>query len=201
MGDFWLNRHIVPCENIEYDYFKASSKFRKEQYKNTHRVIRVAELLFNFQDIPGFSRLLTSLEHDHRGIEPTTAEIEGAIILHAAGIQFAFVEPKNGIGGDYDIEIRYPDGWTAAAEIKCKTEGTELNANTIGRALDRARTQLPKDKPCFVFMKVPDAWSQCQDFEQDLNEGLKSVLRQTTRITTVFVWWEGWVQVPGGLWK
>jgi hypothetical protein len=159
MGDFWLNRHVISRENIGYDYFKASSDFSKEQYKNTHRIIRVAEMLFNFQDIPGFSRLLTSLEHDHRGIEPTVAEIEVAVMLHVAGIPFAFVEPKNGMGGDYDIEIRYPDGWTAAVEIKCKTEGTALNASTIGQALKHARKQLPKDKPCFVFMKIPDAWS------------------------------------------
>lgn len=199
MGDDWLKRHVISRYSITYDYFKAVTVFAKdENNKNTHRVIRVAEMLFNFQDVQGFSRVLKSLKTDHKGTEQFVSELEAAAFLYAAGIPFMFVESHAGKGGDYDVEIKYPDGWTAAADVKCKVEGTGLSVGTIRDAVRHARGQLPNDKPCFVLMKVPDDWPQHPDFEDSLNQGLDSALRQTQRITTVFVWWEEWITLRNG---
>jgi hypothetical protein len=191
-------RHHLPIDEAPNpDYFRASPQPADERYKNTGRVIYLAEALFNLQDVGGFPRLISDLRK--KDVESTVAEIEGALILHAAGIPFAFVKPIQQRGKDYDLEIRVSDGSTAAAEIKCKVESTKLSEPTVMEALERAEKQLPIDKPCFLFMKIPEAWNRDSGCEQTLTGIMRNYFGGTSRITTVFVWWEMWITMESGL--
>ena len=198
MGSTWLEKNITHKSGGP-DYFRAKDDDDTELFKNTCRVIRVAELLFNLQPVGGFSRIVSDLSQGD--IEPFVTEAESSVILLTAGIPFAFVQPTAVKGESYDIEIRYENGWQAAVEIKSILEDKPLNENTVKNAIKRGRTQLPKDKACFVFVKIPDDWCQHPQFETRLQNAVHEALRQTTRITTVFVWWQQWLWYTGSLWK
>ena len=128
MGDNWYKKHVLPTNNMKSRYFNKPGELSHDyNRKTTHRLIRVSEMLFNFQAIPGFSRLHTSLKTDHMGIESNVAELEGAVMLYRAGVPFTFIEPVGQRGRDYDIGIVLNDGSVAAAEIECKIEGNPLS--------------------------------------------------------------------------
>jgi hypothetical protein len=186
MGEAWVVKNVR----------ERDAHSREERSRNTPRVLHIAEALFNLQDNDGLPRLIEESRGDlsQARFEAFVSETEVGKMLHAAGIPFLFVKAKGKRGDNYDIEIRFPTGWKAAAEIKCKVETTRLSEQTITEAIDDARGQLPADKPGFVFMKVPDAWSASPKFEEEVRSALAVGLQQVCRITTVFVWWKGFVK-------
>ena len=52
----------------------------------------------------------------------------------------------------------YPDGFAEPADAKCKFETTEINPKIILNSLEKARKQLPDDRPGIIFTKVPQSW-------------------------------------------
>jgi hypothetical protein len=189
MGEAWVVKNVR----------ERDAHSREERSRNTPRVLHIAEALFNLQDNDGLPRLIEESRGDlsQARFEAFVSETEVGKMLHAAGIPFLFVKPRGKQGDDYDIEICFPTSWKAAAEIKCKVETTRLTELTVTQAIDRARGQLPADKPGFVFMKVPDAWSASPKFEEEIRSALGVGLRQVCRITTVFVWWKGFTKTGG----
>ena len=147
-------------------------------------------MLFNLQDVEGSEQKLKSLRLDD--IESYVAEFQAATFLHAAGVGFGFRLPVVGLGGDYDLDIHLDDGTLAAGNTKCKVEATDLSEKTIWNALEDARKKLPTDRAGFVFMSIPENWSTNPEFKKAVDDGIDRVMRQTKRITMVFLWWEEW---------
>ena len=193
LGKEWVEMHIVQKEGGP-DPFRASSE-GSERYKNSVRVFTFAEMLFNFQDVEGFTDWCSGLS-SRADVEACLAEIQAATILHATGLKFRF---RNTEG--HDLDILLPDG-DAAAEIKRKVETTDLSETTIYNALHSARSQLPADRAGFVFLNIPDDWPGNPEINDVFSAALTRLFRETQRITTVFIWWEQFTfPETGGSWR
>jgi len=88
-------------------------------------------------------------------------------------------------GSDYDVEVFYPDGFAEPADAKCKFETTEINPQSILISLEKARKQLPDDRPGIIFTKVPQSWVADVGLAvQMVDIGLK-FMRNTDRIVSI----------------
>lgn len=193
MEEEWVKRNVV-CKDGGADPFRASAD-SLERYKNFVRVGTFAEMLLNFQDVEGFSPWCRELR-SRNNVEAGLAEIQGAALLHATGLKFRF---RNTEGHDLDILLA---GGDAAAEIKRRVETTDLTDTTIYNALHGARSQLPADRAGFVFLNIPDDWPSNPDINDVFSAALNKLFKETQRITTVFVWWEGFsFPETGGSWR
>jgi hypothetical protein len=162
-----------------------SSDFERE--KKTFRVLDFAETLFNLQHIPGFDDRADQMRTGP--VEATYAEFDFARFLYIHGIDFEFVVACGVKGEDYDFGIRYPDGREACADAKCRLEENEIKPETLKRPLEKARkSNLPKNKPGIVFVKVPQAWLLEAPVRQQMIAVVKDFLRQTERIVSVVLY-------------
>ena len=91
-------------------------------------------------------------------IESTCAELDFGRFLYIHDVEFRFVVPTMAKGRDYDFELLYPDGRSVPADAKCRLEFTAIDPTTIRNTLEKARKQLPDDRPGVIFLKVPQAW-------------------------------------------
>lgn len=190
MGDQWVRAHVVEKHGGS-DYFRASAD-SAERFKNPARVVTFAEILFNLQGIEGFERRLPHLRSGD--VESGVAELQCAGILTAAGFPIRFRDEG------YDLDICLPGG-DAAAEIKRKLESTEPSMETISNTLKKALKQLPRDRPGFVFLNIPDRWIADPPAAAVMQSALDGFFRNTSRITTVILWWETEVPVGKGSWR
>jgi hypothetical protein len=143
----------------------------------------LAEVIYNLQPVPGFDECITRLRDGD--IEGTYAELDFGRMLYLNQVPFRFVVPQGTTGLDYDVEIEYPDGVIASADAKCKIEGTEFSENTIRNTLNKARKQLPDDRPGIVFVKVPPAWVSDSDRVTISLNTARDFLRGTRRVVSV----------------
>lgn len=193
MGNRWVERNIVE-KGDGPDPFRASAE-NPERFKIFSRVVTLAEMLLNFQDVEGFWVWCRDLRTRDE-VEPRLAEIQGAAILYSAGFKFRF---RNSAG--HDLDIRLPNG-DAAAEIKRKLEGTKLSVNTIYNVLEDAPIQLPDDRAAFVFLNIPDTWPSNPDVNMTITNAMEAFFRNaqnsTRKVTTIFIWWEEFVHLDTG---
>ena len=190
LGGGWLDCNLQEPEGDGYFKPVSDQSSTDDLFKHVERAVLVAEMLFNLKDVDGFEQKLKSLKLDD--VESYVAEFHAAALLHGAGVAFGFRLPIGGLGKDYDLDIYLDDGTLAAGNTKCKVEATNLSEQTVRNALEDARKKLPTDRAGFVFMSIPENSAKNPGFEQAVRDGLDSVMRQTKRITTVFLWWEEW---------
>jgi len=188
LGDSWVKDNLLLGSSTT-DFFKVSNR-DEHWYKNQERVTWTAEMLFNFQDVEGFDHLIKRLNKED--IESVVAEVQAAAITYSAGFHFRFREDL------HDLDILFPNGQVAAEETKCKIETTALTSETVRNAVAQARSQLPNDRPGFVFVKIPEKWVRDPDAEQRILTGMTSVFRTSKRITSLFFWWEEWSDTASG---
>lgn len=156
LGLEWLELHVMNT-TAPTDYFKNDWATQSRTDAHFIRVIEFADMLFNLQGVDGFDAFLARLR-DQRQVEPTAAELESARILRWSDIQFRFVEAGGTLTKDYDIELFLPDGRAVCAETECKIDTTDATEATLANTLKHARKQLPGDRPCAIFMRVPGDW-------------------------------------------
>lgn len=199
LGKEWCDANLEPRPGTVGanggDYFKLALESKEDRLRHMDRAVLVSEMLFNLQGVEGFGDKLRSLQRDN--VEAYVAEFQAAALLHGAGVSFRFRQTVGEKGQDYDLEIYLDDEILAAGNTKCKVETTELSEDTILNSLEDARKKLPKDQAGFVFMKIPESWVRKPNFRQVVTAGIRNKLRQTGRITTVFIWWEEWDFSPG----
>jgi hypothetical protein len=145
----WLKKHVLPgCTKPGF--------FSVDMQKldlTCYRVIDLAELLYNLQDITGFDHCLSNLRKGH--MEGTYAELDLGRMLHMYRVNFVYNSPHGMRGDDYDVEIAYPDGLVICTEAKCKVESTGFGARTVRASLQQVTEQIPTDRPGAAFVKVP----------------------------------------------
>ena len=142
MGEDWINSNV--WEDRSGSRHLTLTDESEDRQKAIIRVITLAETLYNLQDVEGFLSRIPQLRRSVN-VESAIAEIQGAAILHSTGCTIRFRETG------YDLDILLSGG-NAAAEIKCKLASTEPSRQTVKTTLDRARQQLPRDWPGFVFL-------------------------------------------------
>jgi hypothetical protein len=166
-----------------------------------HRVIDLAEDLFNLQYVEGFYSPLDQLKKGN--IEATVAELEVASMLSRLGVVFRFVLPLGKRGENYDLEIAFSDGRVALADTKCKLESTPFGEATISDTLSKTPNQFPPDKPSIVFLKVPQTWLSIEHGGKLIGEPLKRAahrfLGATTRVVSVKYFFRYLIRTPRGL--
>ena len=120
-GADWFAAHIRhDAPRRGYLNLDFSSDPRREA--STFRVIEFAENLLNLQHINGFDACIAQIRGGGDKIESTCAELDFGRLLYIHDVGFRFVAPRMMKGADYDFEIIYPDGLSAAADAKCKFE-------------------------------------------------------------------------------
>jgi hypothetical protein len=188
-GQQWCEDHIIqdaahsrPAGFLRLDFTPGFEGERK-----TSRVLDFAETLFNLQQIDGFDDRVGQMRAGQ--VEATFTEFDFARFLYLHDIAFKFVMPTGVKGKDYDFGIGYADGREACADAKCRLEGTEVRADTIKNALNKARSNnLPPDKPGIIFVKVPQTWLEQEDVRKGIYAVVEGFLRNTERIVSVVVY-------------
>jgi hypothetical protein len=181
LGLDWIEEHLIPAHGAK-GFLKVdlSASDREVQY---FRTIDLGEMLFNLQHIGGFDGYVARLRSGD--VEPTLAELDVARMLYINDQLFWFVEPQNKIGHDYDFKVIFPGGIIGCVEAKCNLGTVQFNTATIKNSLQTARSQLPKDQPGIIFVKLPAQWMVHSDFARQTVSTALEFLRGTKRVVSV----------------
>ena len=194
LGQEWVQKERESKEGLLSDSLLDTGLVDKS-YTSTGKPIRLAEMLFNLQDVPSFDHVVERLKRGD--LDSHFVELESAVLFYTSGIPFTFVTPIGSKGEDYDIEVILEDGSTAAVEVESKSTDTLLNESTIVDTLKHARTQLPKDRPGLVLLNVPHTWAQLPQFGIVMECGIRKGIRNTGRIIAVVALWNEFQSVNG----
>jgi hypothetical protein len=144
--------HVFGVDWRDANIFRALDRVLEECDRRKHplerevqkmRIVLLAEMILNLQDMPGFGACINQM-HDRDQIESTYAELEIARLLYTqSDVTFAFRQPTGIKKYDYDLTITYEDSVVCCAETKCKAEETEITLDTIERSFNKARAQMP----------------------------------------------------------
>jgi hypothetical protein len=182
-GADWVRQHL-----FEDGFLKPPSMHvdRAKQQEIGSQAFLLAENLFNLQGVDGFSDVYKRILSGQ--IEDCVAELEVARLVKLRGDDFRFVLPRGRKGEDYDLEILKID-LTIHCETKSKLEARELSANQVWRRLDDARKQLPKEKPCLIFLRIggDHTRSGIQAKAAVVQAGVEKVFRQSTKVLGVIL--------------
>jgi hypothetical protein len=201
MGDEWFDRHVMPSHR-KPGFVTMNETSQLDLDLSVYRLIDLAELLFNLQHVEGFDDCLGRMRAGN--IEDTYAELDFGRMLFWHHAPFRYVKPIGVTGADYDVDIIYRDGLFACGDAKCKIEGTDFSAKSIGYSLSKARKQLPDDRPGIVFVKIPPRWYREPDFVRRSSESALEFLRNTRRVVSVkfyvstTIYHDGWVKIEHG---
>jgi hypothetical protein len=191
----WLNQMIFSqhptvsrSNRTGRAFMRAEPTEADERFRNQQRTLRIAELLFNLQNVEGIDARLEDLRLGR--VESTFAELEAGAFLRRRGVRFRYINPSGTKGADYDAEIPLHETIKVNCEMKSKTEGTDLGEGAIRNPLQAARKQLPANEPGLVFLKVPEPWVQQPEEARILPTIIDAFLRGTSRVTAVVLRWE-----------
>jgi hypothetical protein len=182
LGEDWLNRYVIPI-TAKKNFLRIDESSQKRRDETAYRVIDLAEVLFNLQHVHGFDECIARMRSGN--IEGTYAELDLGRMLYLHNAPFRYVVAQGTKGLDYDVEVIYPSGVIACADAKCKIEGTDFGAKKITNALEKARKQLPDDRPGIIFVKVPQQWMEVSGFEDTAVGTARAFLGGTKRIVSV----------------
>jgi hypothetical protein len=183
LGKPWVDRHIIQSDAD--DFLFPGFTNQPDRSASMRRIWELADMLRNLQFVEGFEEPLSKLETD--SVETGFAAFEIGRTLRRAGVRFRFVKPQGVRGEDYDYEA-YPNSTdTICIEGKCKLTSTSLTEATIDQTLDKAREQLPKDKPGVIFVRVPEAWAGDDYLSTPFASVVSRFFRRTTRVAMVLV--------------
>lgn len=168
-------------------YFQMEFDDDLSREKKSLRMFELAEVLLNLQLVEGFYECVERLKTgDEDQIEATLAELEFAKLLYLHNLDFKFVVPDKAAGGrNYDFEFRLNSHPVVCADAKCKLESTKVGAESVKTTLAKGRSQLPKDKPGIVYVKVPQHWFDDKTMADELRRIARDFLRSTERIVQV----------------
>jgi hypothetical protein len=184
MGEDWLERHLSPFSS-KPGYLRLNISEDGEELSAVmgQRIVDLGEMLLNLQNVEGFDSCIRRLRDGD--LEPTIAELSLAAMIYVNDWPFRFVEPSGVKRADYDYEITHADGLVVCADAKCKIESTAFSEKTILSALNKARSQLPDDKPGIVLIKFPADWLGVADHVKRLLTPTNDFFASNTRIVSV----------------
>lgn len=184
-GQEWCERNIINMTGEDASGFLKldfTSDIRREM--KSLRMAHLAEMVFNLHAIPGFDCCISQMKNGE--IESGFAELEFGKLLHINDIEFRFIDPRNRARGEaYDYEVTYIDGAIACADAKCKVESHDPTPVSIENTLNKARKQLPKDRPGIIFIKLQQDWFNRPETYALLGEVTRKFFLRTQRIVSV----------------
>ena len=201
LGTEWCDDAIGPCHPGTLTRSRADRLFLRTDadgdgngYRNHERIERLAELLYNLQEVRGMAGRHLSIQGGGQ-FESTYAELEfaGHFIRH--GVRVVFRNRSGVRGNDYDFDAN-EGGTEICCEVKCKLENSDLNETTILNTLDRARKQTPSGRPAIIGVKIPEPWISEPGLRVAFESALASTFRNSDRVVAVIVRWEEVSVVP-----
>jgi hypothetical protein len=184
LGRDWFEAHIRP-DTAQPGFYRLDFSSDRRREATVFRVVELAENLFNLQGIDGFDACIAQMRGGAEKIESTSAELDFGRFLYIHEVDFRFVVPQSRRGGDYDVEVIYPDGLVVPADAKCKFETTAIDPDSVRNSLIKTRKQLPNDRAGIIFMKVPQSWiSELGVAAAMVNVG-QEFFRNTDRIVSI----------------
>lgn len=178
----WLERYVRP-DTARPNSLRIEEGDGHRLDLSTLRVIDLAEVLINLQDVPGFSECIEKMRKGD--IDGTFGELDLGRMLFLNQVPFEFVVAQGAKTLDYDVEVTFPDGVVACAEAKCNVESTNLGKNTILNKLKKASKQLPPDRPGIIFVKMPPGWMDQKDFTEMTLGVAREFLKRPSRVVSV----------------
>jgi hypothetical protein len=182
-GDQWVQQNL-----FKEGFLKPPSKAvdRSKQLQVGMTGYQLAEALFNLQAVAGFPGIHCHLSAGE--LEPCIGEPEAAKFLKSRGEQIRSVTPQGSIGNDYDLEIKR-DAGEICCEVKIKLEAETLTAKGSFNSLERARKQLPKDKPGLIFLRIVGNTTntELQGKAHLVQGAVKRLFAQTERVVGVIL--------------
>jgi hypothetical protein len=179
----WAEKHIM--DDTEPRGFLNSFDTDEARETSIRRIINLAEMLVNFQQIKGVEACFDQIEFGH--IESGFAELEAGKVLVCAGVDFQYIWQAKKKGKDFDIGLKFRSGAIGCADVKSKLGVTPISDGTIIRSLRDAQSQLPSDYPGVVFLKLPGKWWDDQDAMKAIAGAVNSFIRGTTVIVSVVI--------------
>jgi hypothetical protein len=186
-GDLWIKRHLFNNRFLRTDMAKWKGNKIDEISRSFDRQMNLAEMLLNLQYVNGFDGPLTVLGRGD--IEAGYAELEVATILSRYQVGYSFNSAPQVTKGDYDLNVIFKNGRHGCADTKCIIESAALSELSILYRLQRARRQLPDDKPGAIFIKIPEEWATAETFREKLEWGVSHFFKghKSYRGTTTVV--------------
>lgn len=201
LGAQWVIDNALTAPKNPSPQVKKGRAFFKSDYPNDaesqhrwhFRIMRLAESLYNFQNVPGIRQRMNLIKNDD--LESAHGEFLCAKLFASPVFELRFVEPQGIKGCDYDCEFTAPGGLILHGEIKTKSEITNHGQKNIYNTLEHARRQLPATLPGVIFLKLPEGWIKELDSTTVIREGLNKVMRQSNRLVAVALIWEEWLPI------
>lgn len=196
LGEDWMRTKVYAKTP---DGFLRPDAGEQDQSRGAYRVVELAEMLLNMQQVDGIRTRIVDLQKE--SLEGGVAELQGAAILHSSGIRIRFKEETKGVeldakqGGNFDL-IAEISGLNVNCEMKSKCQDSKPTG--LRRRLKRARGQLPEGAPNLVFIRIPGSWMQSTQGRKDVSNAVNAYLRSSQRVTSVVVHWESWTQFKVG---
>jgi hypothetical protein len=196
LGEEWFDRHVVPNRR-KPGFLTIDESDAAKLDLSAYRIMDLAEVLYNLQHTAGFDECLERMRDGD--IEGTYAELDLGRMLYLHQIRFRYVVPTGIKRRDYDVEILYPNGIVVCGDAKCKITGTQFNWRSIDQTLEKARTQLPDDRPGIVFVKLPPEWMDTPHFADICIAVARDFLRTTRRVVSVKYYTAPFMFIDGAL--
>jgi hypothetical protein len=165
---------------------------------DTHslRTYALAELLLNLRHISGFQECLLLVAGGD--LEAAFAELEVAKLLSWANVRFNFNQRTGKGKSDYDLNVFFRNGERGCGETKCKIEDNTVTAQSVLNTLQKARKQLPNDRPGVIFLRMPEQWARNIDAKENITPAIESFMRVTQTVVAVEIFASGFNDV--GAW-
>jgi hypothetical protein len=183
LGQDWYDNYVKQSSRDATYFGVDNTGHTQEITTGILKWMEFSETLLNLQNAICFEAVLD--EFYHGKIEPATAELEIARMLATFGWRFHFVRPIGRSKQNYDLEIFYPDGYKVCAETAAKLETTTPNARSILDSIRDSRKQLPDDQPGFIFIKVPQRWTEDEEVRVGIRKVANGFLKQSKVIRSI----------------
>lgn len=177
-------------------FLRAQPETPPDAFKHGDRVISLAQMLFNFQQVDGIEGRVKQLRHAN--VETIAAELEGAKLLYRSSRAFRFVTESGERGSDFDIAVTLSDGSLAGCESKCKVEATRPSVGSLFDTLEHAVGQIRPGIPIVLFVKIPESWPRDPTIQAVVGEALAKATALSSPPGLVVFHWEEWMALETG---
>jgi hypothetical protein len=186
-GEPWVQKYIATDE-APTDFLRNKLNSAERAAVHTQRVVEMAEMILNFQDIGGWTTCMDQLAAGN--IESGFSELDALKLCTMFHVEANFHLKGGKKGSDFDLDIGFPNGLRGAADVKCKLESHafEFKASSIKATLSSARKQLPDNLPGVIFLKVPSEWMDSEAIRTEIDSTIETFMRGTRRIVCVEVY-------------
>jgi hypothetical protein len=140
----------------------ANSSENQRQNGTSHKlaikIMMMGEILFDLRNSPGFAEFCQRSRGRH--IRPALYELFAAISMQRAAFEISARPETGSQGQDFDFAAARQDEIINVG-VTALTAKAFLQ-NTVRRALNQKRRQIPTDRPAIIFCVIPDEWQQAK---------------------------------------